>query len=168
MDYAVVFPGLHRAAAAALRHAAFPLPAEADPPVTRGRIEGLLLDRRAGKPFVADARTSPHLRHWHKYQSAELAFHQRFFFRARGRLTGAVAASMADFHHEIARADLDALGHHAGNRDFSRWIDEVIRDHGLAERVRSVEERLSRDGASDREEKRRLLLEAIEAHYQGR
>jgi hypothetical protein len=75
---------------------------------------------------------------------------------------------MADFHQEIARADLDALRHHAGNRDFSRWIDEVIRDHGLAELIRSVEDRLSRNGAKASEEERRLLLEAIEGHYQGR
>ena len=149
------------------RDAAFPLPTGADPPVTRGRIEGLLLDRREGKRFVADARTSPHLRHWHKYQSAELPFHQRFFFRARGRLTGAVAARMADFQHEIARADLDVLRHHAGNRDFSRWTEEVIRDHGLAQRIRSVEERLSRNGTSASEEERGLLLEAIDTHYQG-
>jgi hydroxymethylpyrimidine pyrophosphatase-like HAD family hydrolase len=168
MDYTVVFPGLHREGAVALRDAGFPLSAGADPPVTRGRIEGVLLDRRAGKPLLADERTSPHLRHWHKYESAELPFHQRFFFRTSGRLTGAVAANMADFHHEMGRADFDVLRHHAGNRDFSRWTEEVIRDHGLAERLRSIEERLSRNGANAPEEGRRLLLEAIEAHYQGR
>jgi len=168
MDYAVAFPGLHRAGASALREAGFPVPTGADPPVTRGRIEGLLLNRRAGKPFVADARTSPHLRHWHKYQSAELPYHQRFFFRERDRLTGAVAGSMADFHHEIARAAVEVLRHHASNRDFSRWTEDVIRDHALAERIRSVEERLRRNGSSASEAGRRLLLEAIETHYQGR
>ncbi len=168
MDYAVVLPGLHPDATAALRAAGFPVDPSDDGPVTRGRIEGLLLDRERRRRFVADPRASPHLRHWHKYQSAELPYHQRFFFRGRGRLTGAVAASMADFHHEIARADHEALRHHAGNRDFSRWTDEVIRDHELAGRLREAEERLTRDGDPGPEGARQLLLQAIETHYQGR
>jgi hypothetical protein len=168
MDYTVLFPGLHRAGAAALGDAGFPLPAGADPPVTRGRIEGLLLDRRAGRQFVSDARTSQHLRHWHKYQSAELPYHQRFFFRLRERLTGAVAGSMADFHDEIARADLDVLRHHARNRDFSRWTEDVVRDHQLAELLRQVEEQLGRNGGGTPEAARRQLLDAIETHYQGK
>ena len=82
---------------------------DGDASVVRGRIEGVLLDRRSARGFVADARTSMHLRHWHKYQSAELPHHQRFFFCRRDRLTGAVAASMADFHHEIGRAEPQSL-----------------------------------------------------------
>jgi len=85
-----------------------------------------------------------------------------------GVATGAVAGSMADFHHEIARAAVEVLRHHASNRDFSRWTEDVIRDHALAERIRSVEERLRRNGSSASEAGRRLLLEAIETHYQGR
>jgi hypothetical protein len=168
MDYTVRLPGLHRLGAAALRDAGFAAATAADAPIVGGQIEGLLLDRQAAKQFVADERRSPHLRHWHKYYSAELPFHQRFFFRKRNRLTGAMAASMSDFHHEIARADVDVLCHHAGNRDFSRWTDEVIRHHGLAQRIRSIEERLTRNGASAPEDGRRQLLEAIEEHYHDR
>jgi hypothetical protein len=116
---------------------------------------------------VADQRTSVHLRHWHKYRSAELPYHQRFFFRRRDRLTGAVAASMADFHHEIGRAEPEVLRHHARNRDFSRWTNEVIRDHELADRLRLAEESLTGDGAAATEVGRRLLLEVIETHYAG-
>jgi hypothetical protein len=166
MDGMVMFPGTSAAGTAALVEAGFALPTPL-PPATRGRIEGVLLDRRTARRFVADPRVSPHLRHWHKYQSAELPYHQRFFFRRRGRLTGAVASSMADFHHEIGRADPEVLRHHSRNRDFSRWTDEVIRDHELADRLRETEERLAGDGGTTPEEGRRLLLQVLEMHYKG-
>ena len=171
MDLAVVLPGGGESTVACLRRAGFDLPASTGDPApsaTAGRIEGLLLDRRTARRFVADQRTSVHLRHWHKYQSAELPYHQRFFFRRRDRLTGAVAASMADLHHEIGQAEPEVLRHHAQNRDFSRWIREVIRDHELSGRLRLAEEGLARDGVAPAEEGRRLLLQIIETHYAGR
>jgi hypothetical protein len=170
MDLAVVLPGGGETAAAPLRQAGFRLPPSAGNPETSadtGRIEGLLVDRRTARRFVADQRTSVHLRHWHKYQSAELPFHQRFFFRLRDRLTGAVAASMADFHHEIGHAEPEVLRHHARNRDFSRWTNEVIRDHELAGRLRLAEESLTGNGAAATEAGRRLFLGVIETHYAG-
>jgi hypothetical protein len=167
MDYAVTLPCLHSQGASALRQASFSLANGSDSLIVRGQIRGLLLDRHRVTPFVADERSSPHLRHWHKYYSAELPFHQRFFFRRGNRPTGAVAANMSDFHYEIARAEAEVLRHHAGNRDFSRWIDEIIRDHGLAEALRHIEESLSRNGTRGAEQGRRHLLEAIEAHYAG-
>ena len=170
MDLAVGLPGDGDSVAASLRRAGFWLPASAGNPETSadtGRIEGLLVDRRSARRFVADQRTSAHVRHWHKYQSAELPYHQRFFFRRRDRLTGAVAASMADFHHEISRAEPEVLRHHARNRDFSRWTNEVIRDHELAGRLRLAEESLTGNGAAATEAGRRLLLEVIETHYAG-
>ena len=170
MDLAVVFPGGGESAAGCLRRVGFDLPAptgDPAPSAAAGRIEGLLLDRRTTRRFVADQRTSVHLRHWHKYQSAELPYHQRFLFRRTDRLTGAVAASMADFHHEIGRAAPEVLRHHAQNRDFSRWTNEVIRDHELAGRLRLAEESLTGNGAVATETGRRLLLEVIETHYAG-
>jgi hypothetical protein len=170
MDLAVTLPGGGETDAACLRRAGFRLPASAGNPETSadtGGLEGLLVDGRTARRFVADQRTSVHLRHWHKYQSAELPYHQRFFFRRRDRLTGAVAASMADFHHEIGRAEPEVLRHHARNRDFSRWTNEVIRDHELADRLRLAEESLTGDGAAATEVGRRLLLEVIETHYAG-
>jgi hydroxymethylpyrimidine pyrophosphatase-like HAD family hydrolase len=164
MDCAVAFPGTDAAGGAALAAAGFVLPREPRAPV-RGRIEGVLLDRRSARGFVADARTSMHLRHWHKYQSAELPHHQRFFFRRPDRPTGAVAASMADFHHEIGRAEPEVLRHHARNRDFSRWTDDVIRDHDLAARLRETEDIVGRKWGASPEEGRRLLLQVIESHY---
>jgi hypothetical protein len=60
------------------------------------------------------------------------------------------------------------LRHHARNRDFSRWTNEVIRDHELAGRLRLAEESLTSDGAATAEEGRHLLLQVIETHYAGR
>jgi hydroxymethylpyrimidine pyrophosphatase-like HAD family hydrolase len=170
MDLAVVLPGADQTAAACLRHAGFAPTASSDGPATSaaaGRIEGMLLDRRSARSFVADRRASVHVRHWHKYQSADLPYHQRFIFRRQDRPTGAVAASMADFHHEIARAEPEVLRHHARNRDFSRWTNEVIRDHELAGRLRLAEETFAGNGAAATEEGRRLLLQVIETRYAG-
>jgi hypothetical protein len=170
MDLAVVLPGGGETAAASLRRAGFSLPASAGDPETSadsGRIEGLLVDRRTARRFAADQRASVHVRHWHKYQSAELPYNQRFFFRRRDRLTGAVAASVADFHHEIGRAEPEVLHHHAQNRDFSRWTNEVIRDHELAGRLRLAEEAFAGNGAAATEEGRHLLLQLIETRYAG-
>jgi hypothetical protein len=168
MDFAVLLPGPGNASLGPLRQAGFGVPSSLDGSATTvaGRIEGLLLDRSTARRFVADPRTSPHLRHWHKYQSAELPYHQRFFFRRKDRPTGAVAGSMSDFHHEIGRAEPEVLRHHARNHDFSRWIDEVIRDHTLAGRLRLVEGSLG--AGSGMEEARGLLLQAIEMRYSER
>ena len=166
MDLAVVLPGAGEVGIGQLRQAGFGMPASLDGAAAAGRIEGLLLDRRTARRFVADPRISPHLRHWHKYRSAELPYHRRFFFRRKDRPTGAVAGSMADFHHEIGRAEPEVLRHHARNHDFSRWTDEVIRDHELAGRLRLVEGSLGSDSGT--EEARGLLLQAIEMHYADR
>jgi hydroxymethylpyrimidine pyrophosphatase-like HAD family hydrolase len=170
MDYVLLLPGRERATDDALRRAGFPVPPRGSGQAPRspaGPLQAVLADRRGATPFVADQRASTHVRHWHKYQSAELPYHQRFFFRSGDRLTGAVAASMADFHHEIGRAEPDVLRHHARHRDFSRWTDDVIRAHDLAARLRQAEEGLTRDGRHGIEEGRRLLLQVIETHYAG-
>jgi hypothetical protein len=170
MDLAVVLPGTDQAAAACLRQAGFAPAVSSDGPATSaaaGRIEGMLLDRRSARSFVADRRASVHVRHWHKYQSADLPYHERFVFRRQDRPTGAVAASMADFHHEIGRAEPEVLRHHARNRDFSRWTNEVIRDHELAGRLRLAEETFAGDGTAATEEGRRMLLQVIETRYTG-
>ncbi|HEY7480577.1 MAG TPA: HAD family hydrolase, partial [Gemmatimonadales bacterium] len=169
MDFAVVLPGSDERSATCLRQAGFAATSvEERATTTPGQFEGLLLDRQTVQRFVTDPRSSPHVRHWHKYQSSELPYHQRFFFRRRDRLTGAVAASMADFHHEISRAEPEVLRHHARNRDFSRWTNDVIRDHELAALLRLAEENLARDGLATTEQGRKLLLQVIETHYTGR
>lgn len=171
MDLALMLPGGGRETAECLRRAGFVLPMSPVPtgPRVAGRIEGVLVDRISARAFVADTRSSAHVRHWHKYLSADLPYHRRFFFRGRDRLTGAVAASMTDFHHEIGRAESDVLRHHAKNHDFSRWTDQVIRDHRLAERLRVAEASLVRNGAAAAvEEGRQLLLHEIETHYSNR
>ena len=170
MDLAIALRGDGIATAAALGRARFvfePTPDQLAGPAVTGTIEGRLLDRRTVRSFVADQRASLHLRHWHKYRTAELPYHRRFFFRRKDRPTGAVAASMADFHHEIARAEPEVLLHHARNRDFSRWTSDVIRDHELAAGLRKAEATFADDGASTAEEGRRLLLRLIEVHYAG-
>jgi len=160
MDYAVAFPGSD---SAVLESAGFACATMAGPPA--GPYRGaMLLDRRSARHFVVDRRVSTHVRHWHKYWSGELPMHRRFYFRNGERLTGAVAAGVSDFHTEVARADPEVLAHHAAHRDFSRWLDGVIGDAGLAAEVRKIETPLAERRASPAEA-RRLLLQAVEGRY---
>ena len=169
MDLALVLSGSGPETTRCLGQAGFatPLPMLRHHPPGAGRVDGRLLDRGSARRFVADLRNSAHRRHWHKYLSADLPYHRRFFFRLKDRLTGAVAASMTDFHHEIVRADAQVLRHHARSHDFSRWTEEVLRDRPLAERMRAVEDRLAGSDAAA-EEGRWRLLEEIETHYEDR
>ena len=126
--------------------------------------EGFLVDRERMRRFQVDRRASAHVRHWHKYLESRLPVHRRFFFRRGDQLSGATAASLVEFHHEIARAEPAVLRHHAAHHDFSRWIDGVIRDRELAHDVRQAELAL-RAGGNGVEEGRRRLLEAVESRY---
>jgi hypothetical protein len=66
--------------------------------------DAFLVDRERMRRFVVDRRSSAHVRHWHKYLESLLPVHRRFFRRG-DQLSGATAASLVEFHHEIARAE---------------------------------------------------------------
>ena len=124
-----------------------------------------LIDRSGAQPFVPDARRSAHVRHWHKYLTAVLPHHQRFFFRSAEGLTGASAANIPEFHHELERCEPAVLLHHAPAHDFSRWIELVLQDPELASEFRAIEERIAGGAEADVEPARRDLLAGIERRY---
>jgi len=126
--------------------------------------DAFLVDREQMRPFQVDRRASAHVRHWHKYLESRLPVHRRFFFRRGDQLSGATAASLVEFHHEIARAEPAVLRHHAAHHDFSRWIEGVIRDRELAHDIRQAE-LILRAGGNGVEEGRRRLLHAVESRY---
>lgn len=131
------------------------------PPLTG---DAFLVDRERMRRFQVDRRASAHVRHWHKYLESRLPVHRRFFFRRGDQLSGATAASLVEFHHEIARAEPAVLRHHAAHHDFSRWIEGVIRDRELAHDIRQAE-LILRAGGDGVEEGRRRLLHAVESRY---
>lgn len=122
-------------------------------------------DRSGTQPFVPDARRSAHVRHWHKYLTAVLPHHQRFFFRSDAGLTGASAANIPEFHHELERCEAAVLLHHAPAHDFSRWTELVLRDPELASAIRAIEDRIARGAEAGVERARRDLLAGIERRY---
>jgi hypothetical protein len=131
--------------------------------------EALLL-RSGSEPDVQRVRFAPrwvpHVRHWHKYSSAQLPIERGFHFRAPGGRTGTVARNMEQFHAELRRAPLEVLRHHAAGADFSRWVADVFQDETLAAALR-LSERRAAEGTTDDavEAARRELLAAIEMRY---
>ncbi|HVO31752.1 MAG TPA: HAD hydrolase family protein, partial [bacterium] len=127
----------------------------------------LIMPGTGGGPrvFRTGARAISHVRHWHKYVTSRLPEHRRFHFVAGGFPTGHSAANLAEFHHEVQRAPAASLLHHAANRDFSRWVAEVIRDDALASALRGIETRFPANDARAAEAIRASVLEAIRARY---
>lgn len=115
--------------------------------------------------FWLAPRWVTHVRHWHKYAGARLPWEHRFYFRGPDSPTGATAANLSEFHHEVRRCADEVLRHHAECGDFSRWLEDVIQDSTLAEAVRSVERRLAQAPAGEVEPMRDSLLEIIERRY---
>jgi hypothetical protein len=161
-------PGLDPALRASVAAAAGIAAAALEPALTGvGLGQGLLL--RLDSPvelhlFSLAPRWLVHVRHWHKYAGSRLPSERSFYFRdpAGGE---AVAANLAEFHHELRRCAEEVLRHHAAGGDFSRWVREVIQDSVLANSAASVERRLARASAADVEALRAELLQAIETRY---
>jgi HAD superfamily hydrolase (TIGR01484 family) len=107
-----------------------------------------------------------HVRHWHKYASAQLPARQRFYFRGPAGLTGAVAANMEQFHRELRCTALATVRHHCGGGDFSRWVADVLQDERLASALRLGEQRLCEASSEAQAEAARAeLIAAIETRY---
>jgi hydroxymethylpyrimidine pyrophosphatase-like HAD family hydrolase len=124
-----------------------------------------IADRSGGRPFAPDPRRSSHVRHWHKYLTGLLPHHQRFFFRSADRLTGASAANIPEFYHELERCEPGVLVHHAQAHDFSRWTEAVLQDPELASAFRAIENRIAGGSEAQIERARRDLLADIERRY---
>jgi hypothetical protein len=113
------------------------------------------------------SRATEHVRHRHKYAHADLPSARRFYFRTPASLTGRSAGNLEQFHRALHEANLAVLQHHMGNRDFSRWAAEALRDPILAERLRGIEEAFDTAPDAKLETLRREILDAVEARYLG-
>lgn len=117
-------------------------------------------------PFTLGPRRTSHVRHWHSYTDGVLDWHRRFFFhRGEHEPTGAVAANLVEFHHELAHCSPAVVFHHVRNADFSRWVDGVLRDTILAARFGRIER--AHPDQTDAEAARTHLLTALEERYLG-
>jgi len=114
-----------------------------------------------GEPraFTVQARSTGHVRHWHKYIDGELPRYLRFYFT-----DGAVAGNVREFHRHLGNCSAELLEPHALRHDLSRWLREVLQDEDLASIVSDAElefrsDRLSVEGFRD------VVRTAIEAQY---
>lgn len=116
-------------------------------------------------PFTIDRRSTPHLRHEHKYGTAGVDLPRRFYFRTVPDIpTGAVAGNLAQLESELAQCESGVLRHHCPKGDFSRWVAAVFHDHLLARQLAAVEEEVSSSSPNAIVEASRVgLIAALQA-----
>ena len=135
-----------------------PLPTQAP-----DRGQALLWRRRLNEPpFLL----SPHRpgekseRHTRKYAEGELGADKSFYFRGPKNAMNLRAQNLALFMQMADGVDDETWLHHLRAHDYSRWIEDSIKDEELAAEVRRAEKQ-----ASDPRETRRCVREAIERRY---
>lgn len=67
-----------------------------------------------------------------------------FHFRTEpDRLTGAVAANLAELEDQLIRCEPGVLRHHCFGHDCSRWVAAALHDQPLAANIATIEAQLS-------------------------
>ncbi len=111
--------------------------------------------------FTPGARSTPHLRHRHKYDHSGVERDRRFYFRTEtDTLTGAVAANLAQLEDDLIRCHPGVLRHHCPNHDFSSWVAGVFHDQSLADDLAAAEAQLPAQAPAATVEQVRLALVA--------
>ena len=112
--------------------------------------------------FTIGPRTTPHLRHAHKYGRAGVEPARRFYFKnGPDTATGAVAANLDELEAELGRCDRGVLRHHCPGHEFSGWVAGVFRDEALAADLAELEAAVPADGHAAVVEQVRLALIAV-------
>jgi phosphoglycolate phosphatase-like HAD superfamily hydrolase len=111
--------------------------------------------------FTLGGRSTPHLRHQHKYDHSGVERGRWFYFRTEPDTpTGAVAANLAELEDELIRCDRGVLRHHCPGHDFSRWVAAVFHDQPLAADLAAAEAQLPTPSPAAIVEQVRLALVA--------
>ncbi|MEV4709419.1 HAD hydrolase family protein [Actinoplanes sp. NPDC049316] len=114
-------------------------------------------------PITIGRRTTPHVRHWHKYVDSPLPDHERFAFHTAPGGPAPVAANLREFLTLLPDLPDEVITFHARRHDFSRWLAGVYRDHVLASLIATCEQDLVAHG--DPRRTRRLLAELVTVRY---
>ena len=122
---------------------------------------------RQAVAFTLGPRSTPHLRHEHKYNQAGVEHAHRFYFRTEADTpTGAIAANLPQLEDELARCDPGVLRHHCPGHDFSHWVASVFHDQPLADELTAAEAQLSAQSPAAIVEQMRLaLIAALQARH---
>lgn len=115
--------------------------------------------------FSLGPRITPHLRHEHKYDLANVESGHWFHFRIEPDTpTGVTVGNLSALESELVRCDRGVLRHHCPHHDFSRWIADVFHDHSLASDVSTAEAGLTtRSPAAVVEQVRVALVSALQS-----
>lgn len=111
--------------------------------------------------FTLGTRSTPHLRHEHKYDRGGAERGRGFYFRTEAdTLTGAVAANLAELEDLLIRCEPGVLRHHCPRHDFSHWVAAVLHDETLATDLAAAEAQISAQSPAAIVEQVRLALVA--------
>lgn len=137
-------------------------------------LNGLTIDEAALLPrvdaperrlrrFNIAGRMTPHVRHRSKYLEVPMLEYHAFVFTCNGNPLGESARTLKEFVVMMARLPDGAIGGHARNGDFSRWIADVFGDQPLASALRKVERRCRRGQVTNLAE---ALIAPIRERYE--
>jgi hydroxymethylpyrimidine pyrophosphatase-like HAD family hydrolase len=172
VDVIVALPGDHAARTAELVAAVGAMPRGVAAALLQaaGPGQAVLVDRACpgtGTVFAIARRETAHMRHWHKYSAGQLRADRRFHFRSDwDTATGATAGSIGELAHELTVCDDEVITHHCLQRDFSRWVLDVLGDPPLAGAIAHIED-TAPAGAAGAAQARAELLAAIRQRYSG-
>ena len=67
---------------------------------------------------------------------------KRFYYKLKSNYKGAkVAASLWEFRETIPTLPIETIQYHLKNKDFERWLKEVMHDQELARQIRKLANR---------------------------
>jgi hypothetical protein len=112
--------------------------------------------------FQLAPRLTAHVRHRTKYLDMPVVDSQAFVFTSDGR-PGARARTLKEFTGLLSTLPAERLAGHLRRHDFSRWIEDVFRDHPLAAHLRQIEGAIETDDARDVADS---VVQAIRARYE--
>jgi len=101
-------------------------------------LPGPVESQGASRRFTLAPRLTEHVRHRSKYLDMPVPEALAFVF-TDGRTAGPRATTLKTFVGLLSTLPAARLQSHFQRHDFSRWIDEVFRDHPLAKRIRVLE-----------------------------
>ena len=87
-------------------------------------------------------RTTPHVRHLHKYLRAPLPAAKRFYFHTDPSYSRSFsAASLWEFSEILSHVPVSSLKYHLNRGDFEGWLTDVLHDKELARLFRKIARR---------------------------
>lgn len=119
--------------------------------------------KRDEPPFVLEIEPShsERRRHRRKYAEGELPPDRSFYFRGPGQKLNLRAQNLMLFTQLAEGIDDETWLHHLRQGDYSRWMDDCVKDEDLAKQVRAIEE----DESLSPGDSRTRVREAVEEHY---